>query len=101
MQKLKTGAEIQTYGEITNLIIQIINCSKEFREDYVTISTIHHLQGCPLEITKNQIGLMVYDILQLMQKHNFIVISNGVYIKKSNYSLEDYYAHKHSESIIL
>ena len=102
LNKFKTGSEIQNYGEITELIINLINCSNEFSENYIIINTLHHLKGCSLEVSKIYIEHMVYDVLDKMQKHNFLTYTNGIFIKKStSYSLEDYYNHKHAESIIL
>lgn len=102
MAKLKIGADIKNYGDVRNLIIELINHSNEFEQDFIIKLTSNYLKGSELKISKKEIYLIVDEILDLMQRKNVIVFNNGIYSTTSiSYTLKDYYNQKLENSLVL
>lgn len=102
MARLKVGAEIKTYEDVTNLIIELINRSSEFKADFIIKLTKNYIQRSSIEITEKDISHKVYNILDLMQSQGYLTFSQDIYIVKSTkYTLDDYQNYNQKCSMIL
>ncbi len=102
MNKFKVGAEITNYGEVMNLIINLINRCDKFNLNLILDLTLNYLEGSSLDFSKKDISRMVYSILETMQKHGYLNCKDDEYITTNKtMTLEDYYNHIHAQSIML
>ena len=102
MERLKNGANIKNYGEITELIINLINDSNEFSANLIINLTNNYIQGCTLKISEKDVTRMVHNVLDLMHKNGYLDCSKEVYkTKSSGYTLNEYYKHCQDGAILL
>lgn len=101
MTRLRIGAEIKNYGDVTKLIIDLINRSDTFSSDFIVKLTNNYIQGSDVEISEKDINRMVHNVLDLMQRNGYLTYSKDVYtVKSTNFSIEEYYKHCQAGLII-
>lgn len=102
MTKLKIGTNVKNYEDVKNLIIGLINRLSEFDISLLVRLTNNYIQGSSLKITTNELMFMTDNVLDLLQKNNYVSCSNGTY-KSRNFlkNIDEYYKLREHASIIL
>ena len=101
MTRLKVGANMQNYGDVTRLIIDLINRSNNFDSNFIVKLTYNYVQGSKLDISEKDINRMVHNVLDSMQHNGYVAYSKNVYtLKSTNFSIEEYYKHCQAGLII-
>ena len=92
MARIKIGNNIKNYGDVTTLIIDLINRSNNFDSNFIVRLTYNYVQDSQLNISEKDINRMVHNVLDSMQRNGYVSYSQDVYtLKSSNFSIEEYY----------
>jgi len=102
MARLKVGASITNYNEVTELIINLINQTNKFNAEFIVNIANNYIQGSNLDITEKEMSRRVHTVLDVMQLYECIVYSNGEYtVVSKDFSIVEYNKHNNRSDIML
>ena len=102
MARIKIGAQIKNYGDVTNLIIDLINRSNDFSPYFIIKLTKNYIEGYSLKVGENDINRLVFQVLEFMQNKEYVTYSNGTYkLISKDFTLDEFYKLYRIDSIML
>lgn len=77
---VKTGSEIKNFADIENLVVSLIYRMEEsFSVKQLFDLTKQYLDGCEIAYSNFDIEKIIDTKLDLLQRNNYVVCSNGEY----------------------